>query len=162
MTKEDKQEQEQEQAKPSHARRLSMSEIVEMALTRRKSSSVSISRAPSGDVTIDVQVATGDGADSLEDAEDKAAAIYSRLAELYPAAEPSDSASVTVARNAKGDTQLEITVRCGSGITSVDEAAARAVELYDAARMRYPMANGLTAKPGTVDLDKTVPAQKGE
>lgn len=138
------------------SKRLSMSEILELALTRRKSSSVSITRAPSGDASIEVQIATGDGAETIEEAEEKAAAIYARLAELYPPLPQSDNAAVTIARNAKGDTQLEIVVRCGATLTSVDAAAERAVELYDQARMRYPMANGLSAKPGTVDLDKTV------
>lgn len=151
----------EEHAETPRSKRLSMSEILELALTRRKSSSVSITRAPSGDTTIDVQIATGDGAETIEEAETKAATIYARLAELYPPSPPSDSASVTIARNAKGDTQLEITVRCGATLTSVDDAAGRAVELYDQARRRYPMANGLTAKPGTVEPDAKV-AGKGE
>ncbi len=52
-----------------------------------------------------------------------------------------ERSSVTLSRNAKGDTQIEVVVRTGEHATiqTPEEALAKAVELYDSARDRYPM-----------------------
>jgi hypothetical protein len=43
-----------------------------------------------------------------------------------------DHSTVALNRNAKGDTQISVSVRTGEGdITTADEAAAKAAELYD-------------------------------
>lgn len=64
----------------------------------------------------------------------------------------SDRSSVTLTRNAKGETQIEVVVRTSdaAGAQTVDEAAAKACELYDSMRDRYPMLDGLTAAKDTV------------
>jgi hypothetical protein len=53
----------------------------------------------------------------------------------------SDRSSVSLTRNAKGATQIDVTVRTGNqdNATTVEEAAIRAVELYDGLRAHYPM-----------------------
>jgi hypothetical protein len=44
----------------------------------------------------------------------------------------SDHSTVALSRNAKGDTQISVSVRTGEGDdTTADEAAAKATELYD-------------------------------
>lgn len=50
-----------------------------------------------------------------------------------------EHSSVKLSRNAKGDTQIEVTVRSGDqDVPTVDEASEKAAELYDALRERYP------------------------
>lgn len=52
----------------------------------------------------------------------------------------SDRATVRLARNAKGDTQIEVLVGAGDdGAESVTEVAERACEVYDSLRDRYPL-----------------------
>lgn len=52
--------------------------------------------------------------------------------------------SVTLARNAKGDTQIEVTVRTEDedGLRTPEQAAARARAVYDTLRSAYPTADG--------------------
>lgn len=52
----------------------------------------------------------------------------------------SEHSSVTITRNAKGATQLEVVVRTGEGgaITTPEEAETVAAEIYDRLRERYP------------------------
>lgn len=56
--------------------------------------------------------------------------------------------SVTLARNAKGDTQIEVTVRTEDeeGLRTPEEAAARARSVYDGLRSAYPTAEGTPAR----------------
>lgn len=119
-------------------KRLSLSEILEMVLTRHagERSSVSITRTASGEVSLDVKVS----AENVEDAGATAEAEYERLAALYPRSEQATEPTVSLTRNAKGDTQVDVK---GAGY---DDTKA----VYDKARAAYPMANGLTAKPGSV------------
>lgn len=119
-------------------KRLSLSEILEMVLTRHSGdrSSASITRTASGEIVIDVKV----GAETVDDAGAAAEAEYERLAALYPRSEQGTEPTVSLTRNAKGDTQVDVK---GAGW---DDTQA----VYDKARSAYPMANGLTAKPGSV------------
>jgi hypothetical protein len=117
-------------------KRLSLSQIVEMLLTRSSErSSVTLTRTASGDVHIDVKVS----ADTVENAGELAQAEYERLSVIYPRASAS-LATVSLTRNAKGDTQVDVK---GAGWDDTQK-------VYDKARAAYPMVNGLTAKPGTV------------
>jgi hypothetical protein len=52
-----------------------------------------------------------------------------------------EHSSVELARNAKGATQIKVAVRTGESehVTTIEEAAAKAREVYDALRMLYPM-----------------------
>jgi len=70
----------------------------------------------------------------------------SQVVELLLTRESQDHSSVSLTRNAKGETQIEVTVRSsGSGeINTAGEAAREAIRLYDVLRRRYPLANGLT------------------
>jgi len=132
-------------------RRLTLSQILEMVLARRTAvSGVTLTRTASGDTQIDVQVRLDDNVTTVEDAERKALEVYGRISELYPHRSGHDNSSVTLSRNAKGETQIEVVSRTSDGLATVDEASAKAVDVYDKARMAYPMANGLTAKPGSV------------
>jgi len=71
----------------------------------------------------------------------------SRVLEHLLARGSQERSSVTLTRNAKGDTQIEVVVRPSEHgeVVTVTEAAAKAVELYDTLRCRYPLASGLTA-----------------
>jgi hypothetical protein len=55
-----------------------------------------------------------------------------------------ERSSVTLARNAKGETQIEVVVRTADNtdVETVDAALAKAIELYDQARRQYPMNDG--------------------
>lgn len=52
-----------------------------------------------------------------------------------------EHSTVKLTRNAKGDTQVEVSVRTGDteDVVTVDDAAAKAVEVYDRLRLLYPM-----------------------
>ena len=67
----------------------------------------------------------------------------SHVVELLLSRSPRDHSSVTLARNAKGETQIEVVVRTGDEgeLVTPDEALAKAIELYDSARARYPMSS---------------------
>lgn len=50
-----------------------------------------------------------------------------------------EHSSVELTRNARGDTQIRVSVRTDeAGIDTPEQAAARAVALYDSLRQRYP------------------------
>lgn len=55
---------------------------------------------------------------------------------LRPRTEP--ESSVTLARNAKGDVQIEVVVRAADSASAYDQA----VELFESAAKRYPRMNG--------------------
>lgn len=119
-------------------KRLSLSEILEMVLTRSSSdrSTVALTRTASGEMVIDVKVS----AETVEEASATAETEMARLAALYPRSEQGNEPTVSLTRNAKGDTQVDVK---GVGWDAMQT-------VYDKARMAYPMANGLTARPGTV------------
>lgn len=51
-----------------------------------------------------------------------------------------DTSSVSLSRNAKGETQIEVVVRSdpNSDVSTATDALDLAVKLYDKARLRYP------------------------
>jgi hypothetical protein len=52
-----------------------------------------------------------------------------------------ENSSVSLTRNARGQTQIEVTVRTDRDqVTTADQAWAKAQELYDAACTAYPIA----------------------
>jgi hypothetical protein len=79
-----------------------------------------------------------------EGAPARRALTLSEVVERLLARGSSDHSSVTLSRNAKGDTQIEVVVRSSSegAINTVGEAAREAVRLYDVLRARYPTADG--------------------
>lgn len=144
-------------ADETHARpkRLTLSEIVEMSLQKgggSKSSAVTLSRNAAGETLIEVTAATSDDADTatIEDAERRAAEVYNRLVAAYPPLDSHDNSALTLARNAKGETQVEVTTRTSDNLRTVDDLAGKAAEVYDRIRVRYPMADGTSARGGSV------------
>lgn len=75
----------------------------------------------------------------------------SEIVELLLARSASDRTSVSLSRNAKGDTQIEVVVRTSDGgdVATADQAAAKAQELYERFRNRYPMSDGKTGAAPT-------------
>lgn len=58
----------------------------------------------------------------------------------------SEHSSVTLSRNAKGETQIEVVVRTGEtgGVETIVAAETAAQEVYDRLRSRYPLSTGYT------------------
>jgi len=138
-----------------HPRRLTLSQIVEQLIAQRSRdrSSVTITRDSGGGVAIEVKVRVDEGGDiaNPEDAEERARAIYGRLAQEYPPTNGHDNATISLTRNAKGETQIETQIKTSdNGIQTLDEATHRTWDIYDKTRGRYPMADGHSAKPGSV------------
>lgn len=65
----------------------------------------------------------------------------SEVVELLLARNSAERSSVSLARNAKGETQIEVTVRSGEtgDVTTAHDCARVARELYDELRLEYPM-----------------------
>jgi hypothetical protein len=60
-----------------------------------------------------------------------------------------ENSSVSLTRNAKGETQIEVVVRTdGDIITTADEAMAKAQALYQDACQKYPTGLGLLRNEG--------------
>lgn len=74
----------------------------------------------------------------------------SEIVEQLLARGSGDRSSVTLSRNAKGETQIEVVVRTADNgaITTVAAAQAEAVRVYDDLRAAYPLATGLTGAEG--------------
>ena len=118
-------------------KRLTLSDVLSMVLTRPTGGpTVSLTRTAAGDVTFDVRAT----ADTLAEAGQLAEAEFNRLDALYPRKVTDHQPAVSMSRNAKGDTQLEVK---GVGLDAT-------IAAYDKARGRYPMGNGATARPGSV------------
>lgn len=68
----------------------------------------------------------------------------SAIVELLLTKSPRDHSSVTLTRNSKGDTQIEVVVRTGdeSGLLTPADVSAEAVRLYDQLRAKYPIQLG--------------------
>jgi hypothetical protein len=138
------------------AKRLSLSQVVEMLLTRGGAgdrSSVTLTQNATGATQIEVKVRTGDDDDvaTVDAATEKAVALYDLLRERYPHNAVHDDADITLTRNAKGETQISVGVKTSSrGFATLADAAAHALEVYDRTRGQYPMASGYSAKPGSV------------
>lgn len=138
-------------------KRLSLSQIVEMILSRRagERSSVSLSRNAAGATQIEVTVGVSEHGDitTIDAAERKARDIFNGLRDDYPGPVGHDNAEISYTRNAKGETQVAVTAKTGEhGERTLSGLAKSAEAVYDTARMRYPMADGRSAKPGTVSL----------
>jgi hypothetical protein len=54
-----------------------------------------------------------------------------------------EHSTVKLTRNARGDVQIEVSVRTGEGgLETADDAAAKARELYDGLAEQYPLGDG--------------------
>ncbi|PYO40124.1 MAG: hypothetical protein DMD33_18745 [Gemmatimonadetes bacterium] len=55
-----------------------------------------------------------------------------------------ERSSVALSRNAKGETQIEVTVRTADtgAVETIEQAEQAAQEVYDRLRSRYPMSSG--------------------
>lgn len=64
-----------------------------------------------------------------------------------------ERSSVQLSRNAKGVTQIDVTVRTGDteGITTALDAEREAVAIYDRLRRRYPLPSGYVGAEGEGD-----------
>jgi hypothetical protein len=82
----------------------------------------------------------------LRNAEPRKRMTLSDVVEQLLARGASEHSSVSLSRNAKGETQIEVTVRSDTDteLPTPDDAAAKAVELYDTLRARYPSSAGYT------------------
>lgn len=150
-----KPESETQDAPPEKPKRLTLSQIVELLLSRGSAdrSTVSVTRNARGETQFEVTVRTGEegGVQTVEEAEAKALEVYARLEAAYPTRNGHDNASIEVTRNAKGETQISVDVKTAEGtVTTLEDAAEKALQVYDQTRMRYPMADGYSAKPGSV------------
>jgi hypothetical protein len=137
-----------------HAKRLSLSQILEMVLTRgdRDRSVVTLSRNAAGETQIEVKVRVGDSDEvvTVDDASEKASELYDLLRIDYPTTAGHDNATVSLSRNAKGETQVDVDVKTsGAGdVVTVEQAETKATEVYERLRGRYPLASGdVGAKP---------------
>lgn len=65
----------------------------------------------------------------------------SQIVELLLTRGGGEHSSVTLTRNSKGSTQIEVTVRTGETdeLATVDQAAAKARAVYDELRDEYPL-----------------------
>lgn len=137
-------------------KRMTLSQVVELLLSRGSAerSYVTISRNAKGDTQVEVKVQTGEYGDvqTVEAAEAKALEVYERLSAKFAPPEAREQTTVELSRNAKGDTQISVQVRSGDDgdVRTVEQAGSAALDLYDRVRRQYPMADGRTAKPGTV------------
>jgi len=144
------------QSDTERPKRLTLSQIVEMLLTRtaRERSAVTLGRSVSGETQIEVSVRTGDDSEvvTVEDAERKAREVYDRLREQYPLRNGHDHSEITLTRNAKGETQVAISMKSSDeGAPTLQAATDQVRDAYDTLRMKYPMTEGgLSAKPGSV------------
>lgn len=129
--------------------RLSLSEILQLLLTKGtpERSSVTLSRNAKGETQIEVTVRTGDsaGIETVEQAEQAARESYDRLRDEYPLPDANGGGAVTLSRNAKGETQIEVVARTSDlpGTSAeLDTAYTTARRLFDNCRSRYPMSDG--------------------
>ena len=137
-----------DEAKP---KRLSLSQVLELVLTKpsRSHPSVTISTTAAGVTTWAIDVPAGEG-ETAEDAEALAVAIHERMMERFPPTGHHDQAEVTSTRNAKGETQVSASGKTNAETPTLEALDAKVRKVYDSARMKYPMADGHSAKPGSV------------
>lgn len=124
-------------------KRLSLSEVLGMVLARgHERSSVSLTRNAKGETQIEVVARTAEG-ESVADAEQRAGEVYDRLLAKYGGAggEIAGGGSVTLTRNAKGETQIEVVARTAEG-EDVQAAEKVALETFDRIRRTHPMSSG--------------------
>jgi hypothetical protein len=139
-------------AKADKPKRLSLSEILQLVLTRQvaEPSAVTISRSASGETLLEVKVKAAEdgGANAVEEAAHRASLIYEELQQQYPSRAGQDDASIKLTRNAKGDTQIEVDTKTNAhgGVATLDELEAKAQTTYDRLRRQYPLADGTTTR----------------
>lgn len=70
----------------------------------------------------------------------KARLTLSEIVELLLVRNAPEHSSVSLSLNSKGETQIEVSVRTepSAGIPTVEAAMGKAIEVYDALRIRYP------------------------
>lgn len=75
----------------------------------------------------------------------------SRVIEQLLARGASNASSVTLSRNAKGETQIEVTIRTDAehGPFTYTQAETAACLVFDRLRARYPMQDGTVGAGGT-------------
>lgn len=67
----------------------------------------------------------------------------SEILELVLSRSTTEHSTVKLARNAKGETQIEVSVRTGEqGLETIEQARAKAQEQYDHLASLYPIAKG--------------------
>lgn len=67
----------------------------------------------------------------------------SQIVELLLTRQVSEHSTVKLTRNAKGDTQIEVSVRSGEpGIETPEQAQAKAQQVYDHLTGLYPLSRG--------------------
>lgn len=68
----------------------------------------------------------------------------SQIVELLLSRTSGERSTVSLVRNAKGDTQIEVTVRTGedSDVVTVEDAERKAKDVYDRLHSRYPANSG--------------------
>lgn len=152
---------------PERPKRLTLSQIVEQLLARGggERSAVTLTRNATGETQIEVKVRTGDDGDvaTVEDAERKAGEVYERLQAAYPARPGHDGSSVSLTRNAKGETQIDVAVKTSEtgSATTVERAAEIAATEYETLRARYPLASGYVGATGGAEAGGARSASKG-
>ena len=75
----------------------------------------------------------------------------SQIVELLLTRGGGEHSSVTLKSNARGETQVEVTVRTGETdeLATVDQAAAKARDVYDELRAAYPTAGDGSSPAGS-------------
>ena len=143
---------------PETPKRMTLSHVVERLLDRESqgssSSSVTLSRNAKGETLIEVVARVGGdgGPESLAEADKIARTVYDALRADYPMLsgnETGERSSVTLSRNAKGETQIEVSE---SGESSEVESAARIK--FDRLRETYPMSTGFVGAHEAVSPSK--------
>lgn len=67
----------------------------------------------------------------------------SQIVELLLTRSPADHSTIRLSRNAKGDTQVDVSIRTGEpGLETVEQARAKAEETYEHLCGLYPMSTG--------------------
>lgn len=74
----------------------------------------------------------------------------SRVVEALLERREHGASSVTLSRNAKGETQIEVVVRTSESgaVKTIEQAEAAARATYDSLRRAYPLASGMTGGAG--------------
>lgn len=94
----------------------------------------------------------GDTMTTLDSAPAPKRLTLSHIVEMLLSRGAQERSSVTLSRNAKGDTLIDVTVRTGeaSGIDSVTDAEQAAREVYNRLRAEYPPSSVLYAGSGVI------------
>jgi hypothetical protein len=69
----------------------------------------------------------------------------SRVVEMLLERRDVGSSSVTLVRNAKGETQIEVVVRTCDNVPAAEDAESVAQAVFERLRARYPLSSGLVS-----------------